>query len=1143
MKQTGISHFFNSSKPNLQPSSNTNQQQDEDIDEFFNDDEVENIVIEQEQQQQQQLQQNTNKSTMSSNNNNVSQTSPSKLNLKNMSPVKLSLSKPTLSLSQKPPPKSSSAATPIKKEQTKINSFFTVTTNNSNGGDGSKKSNLTTSKTPTTPTKKTPAKRAASTPKKRKSTSDDEEDAAEEEDDDDDVMNIDIPKTPSKKRGAFGKKDKKEVDDRYEFLENIMDANKNPIGHPDYDPRTLYIPEMYMRKFSPFERQFWEIKKMNYDTIVFFKKGKFYELYENDATIGHQLLHLKMTDRVNMKMVGVPEMSFDHWASKLIELGYKVAKVDQMETSIGMNKRQNEKGGRDKKSSVIDRQLTSILTAGTLVDESMIKDSTSTYLLAIKEDENSKQYGVCFVDVSVCEFQLTYIQDDENRTQFETLLLQTMPKEIIYEKNALSTKSMSILKRVLASVKPIMNARNSLTEYWDPQDTLTKISDVRGDEGIPNSLQEFSKDENATLALCALGACICYLNDIKIGDEIVRQGRFNRFNPLDIGNCLILDAQCLVNLEIFNNSTDGSTEGSLFKMMDRCSTSFGKRLFRKWVCRPLCKRDKILDRIEAIDHLNSDTLLMNHLTALLAKLPDLERMVSRIGAKSSKISDLISVLNHFENIQGQLQSLENTEEIPSLQLRKCITINNEKGFPDLIDIIFKIRQSFTYDKETDKITPSPGLFEEFDKCQANIKKLESELDEHLAEHKNRFRSEQIVYKHMGKEIYQIEFPISVLNRAKIDSSYTLKSDSKQVKRYHTTFIEKTLPLLLEERDTLDVLSKDVFKKIQEEFNEHQSLFIKAIECLSNLDCIMSLYRVSFQSSIEMCRPELVDSASALLQVRDMKHPCILSKSGADFIPNDLSLNDFDQLEDGTLGDVKKPPVMILTGPNMGGKSTLLRQACIVVIMAQLGCYVPASYCKLSIIDRIFTRLGANDNILAGQSTFMVELQETGNVLKYATPKSLVIMDELGRGTSTFDGYSIAYSVLKYITQKIKSLCIFATHYQSLANEPGIRDQISTFFMDCHVDDANKKVIFLYKLKEGVCPNSYGLHVGAMAGVPSVVIKLAEEKAIQFEKESTISSYIHGTIHKSDLVKKISLAIKQNDHQTLKSLWNEVVHNK
>eukprot|EP01133_Synstelium_polycarpum_P007914 gene7914-9292_t len=953
--------------------------------------------------------------------------------------------------------------------------------------------------TPTTPKKATPTTPKKTPQKKRKMDDDEDYQDDEEEmvsdddyqfsdDDEDDAPKKRVVAAPIKRKVGASKIDKNV---RYGFLVDIKDANMNPKGHPDYDPRTIYVPTQTLASFSPFEQQFWDIKRMHYDMVVFFKKGKFYELYENDADIGHEVFGLKMTDRVNMRMVGVPEATFATWAAKFIAAGYKVAKVDQTESHHQRDRRQSANGSGDKKDSIITRKLTSILTLGTLVDEALLTEASANYLMAIKEDEANRAYGVCFVDASVGRFFIATFEDDDSRSHLETLLLQTMPREVLIERGGTSSITTSVLKRVLRH-KHLICARTPLAEFWEGDQTINHLNSA-----LPSLPPAIEQARDQPLLLCALGAVFSYLDELKIGDGIIPQARFESYDPMDCAHGMVLDAQCLSNLEVFNNATDGSKEGTLFKVLDRCQTPFGKRLLKQWVCRPLSKHALIVDRLDAVAYLGSNPEVFDRLASMLNRLPDLERMVSRVHAKTSNIQDLTTLLNVFEASQGHLTGLEeNLEEIQSGQLKHHMTIG--KGYPDLTQAIEAVRTSYTYDKVTEKLEPRQGLFSEYDECRQKINVLEAAFEQHLQEQR-KFFGAKVEYRHMGKVEFQLEVPAAALTRVKPPTEYIVKSTTKTAKRFYTPFVDRKLPELQEARDTLSILAKDVFLHIQLAFNASAALWAQAISCLATLDCVASLTRVSFQSSIGMCRPEILANADhTIFDVCAMRHPAITLQSGDDFIPNDLHL--------GT--DEQHPGVLVLTGPNMGGKSTLLRQSCIVVLMAQLGCYVPAESARLSIVDRIFTRLGANDNIMAGQSTFMMELAETSTVLRHATRHSLVIMDELGRGTSTFDGYSIAYAVLRHIALTIRCACVFATHYQSLANEPGVRAQIATAHMSCHVDDNAKRVIFLYKLIEGVCPNSYGMHVGAMAGVPMEVIKLAEEKAHQFERESTISSYVH-----------------------------------
>jgi len=283
----------------------------------------------------------------------------------------------------------------------------------------------------------------------------------------------------------------------------------------------------------------------------------------------------------------------------------------------------------------------------------------------------------------------------------------------------------------------------------------------------------------------------------------------------------------------------------------------------------------------------------------------------------------------------------------------------------------------------------------------------------------------------------------------------------------------------------------MLQRLFQRFDTNYDKWLQAISCVAELDALISLARSSSSGSGEMCRPSFVESKEPFIELQQMRHPCITLKIGQDFIANDLQL-----------GTENNPLAILLTGPNMGGKSTLLRQTCIAIIMAQLGCFIHAEKCVLSPVDRIFTRVGANDDILAGQSTFMVELMETANILRHATKNSVVILDELGRGTSTFDGYSIAYSVLQYLTNTIQCRVLFSTHYHKLTEEFSKSKQIGLHHMACLVDEEKNDVTFLYQLSPGVCPKSYGMNVALMAGVEEKVVKRAEEMAKQFEDISS-----------------------------------------
>eukprot|EP00698_Gefionella_okellyi_P003683 TRINITY_DN13445_c0_g1_i1.p1 TRINITY_DN13445_c0_g1~~TRINITY_DN13445_c0_g1_i1.p1 ORF type:complete len:1151 (+),score=299.87 TRINITY_DN13445_c0_g1_i1:80-3532(+) len=888
-----------------------------------------------------------------------------------------------------------------------------------------------------------------------------------------------LKRTPSSNERAkeFAKKN----EDRYKWLENIRDANGRPTTHPEYDPTTLHIPKEAFEKLTAFEKQFWEIKRTHFDTVVFFKKGKFYELYESDAHIGHKELDLKMTDRVNMNMAGVPENSFDHWAAKLIARGYKVGRVEQVESKLAASAR-----GTGAKA-IISRELKQVLTAGTLVDEALIGDYNSAYLMAVAEDAESGHYGICFVDSSTGRFRVSFIEDDQHRTKFETLVVQIRPKEFVFAKNGISAQALSIVKRHVVS--PIINYLKPDTEFWTAEKTAEKlVQDVYfGDDEWPACVREAR--DSKPLVLSAIGGCVSYLNQLKLDVELVSLKNFDWYDAHAEGSMMVLDGATLSNLEILQNS-DGGVDGTLFKLLNQCQTPFGKRLFRQWLCHPLRRIADINDRLDAIDDLNARSDLVAILASGMQKLPDLERMISRIHAGTMKLPDFLIVLESFRKVSTMFEKLqEDAAKFKSRRLRAITTFDDV--LPDLRPLVQFFNEAFDQQeaKKEGVIMPKEGMVADYDRVQAKIVAVEKKLKRHLSEQREYFGSENVKYKDINKELYQIEVPVSALKGVTVTNEYSVMSQTKEVKRFWTPFIREQMPILERAKEERTDILKDVLFKMLAKFDEHFMTARRAVDCIAELDCLLCLARNSKVPGV--CRPVFVDSAEPVLELQECRHPCMEAMFGS-FVPNDIALG-------GT-----HAATVILTGPNMGGKSTLLRQTCVAVIMAQLGCYVPAVACKLSPVDRIFTRVGASDRILAGQSTFMVELYETSNILRNATKQSLVILDELGRGTSTYDGYAIAYAVIDYMTRATCCRALFSTHYHNLCTELAENSAIALFHMDCLVDDEKREVTFLYKLKTGDCPKSYGMHVASMAGVPESVVARAEMIAAEFEKTSAFA---------------------------------------
>ncbi|RKP38593.1 muts domain V-domain-containing protein [Dimargaris cristalligena] len=926
---------------------------------------------------------------------------------------------------------------------------------------------------------------------------------------------LSVPSTPTRSNH-----DDKGPGARYPWLVNICDADRRPVSDPDYNPRTLYIPPAAWQKFTPFEKQFWDIKAKYFDTVVFFKKGKFYELYENDADIGHQQFDLKLTDRVNMRMVGVPETSFEFWAAQFVAKGYKVAKVDQVETALGKSMR--EKAGKiAKEDKIIRRELTSILTAGTLVDGSMLSHDMATYCLAIKEraanDYSAPYIGLCFVDTATGHFQLCGFQDDTNRTILETLLIQIQPKEMIYERGHLSKPTWRLLKNLLHT--PVWNGLAPDKEFWDAATTETELLrspsyfSPASSNNEPAELEAFrawpaalraSRSDSTVMA--AVGGLISYLRSLKLDRELVSLGNFEVYRPMCQAQSLLMDGQTMANLELFQTSEDNSLTylasthaqgeaGTLFQLLNRCTTPFGKRLFRQWMCHPLRNPRQINERLDMIDDLNAQAPIRDELRSQLARLPDLERLISRVHAGTCRVRDLLTVLRGF----GDIQTLITDLRTQSAAFRSARFATLIQQCPDLSKPLAFFAQAFDHqvaEKESN-IIPTPGVEPQFDSVNEQMAEIEAEFAEYLKEQRRALKCPKLEYRDLGKEVYQLEVPKAV----KVPADFTKLSATKAVNRYWTPVTQKLVRRLNEILETRGTVFRDIERRMYERFDQHYSQWLRAVRTVSELDCLVGLALCAQSLGSPACRPEFVEpgpDGRSVLELTELRHPCVTETAGSDFIPNDTILG-------GDSPDTAQPSMILLTGPNAGGKSTLLRQTCLAVIMAQLGCYVPARRCRLSPVDRIFTRIGAHDDILRGQSTFMVELSETSKILREATPRSLVILDELGRGTSTFDGYAVAFAVLHHLATRVGCVGLFSTHYHALTREMAAHPQVRLMHMDCHVDPAHRDVTFLYKLVPGVCPKSYGMNVAGMAGIPRSVVDRAETVAEQFEASQKLNA--------------------------------------
>lgn len=728
-----------------------------------------------------------------------------------------------------------------------------------------------------------------------------------------------IPRTPNSSGKKFKEKaSKTDPDQRYEWLANERDIDRNPPGHPDYDPRTLYIPPMAFNKFTPFEKQYWAIKQKYWNMILFFKKGKFYELYERDAIIGHQQFDLKLTDRVNMSMVGVPEMSLQHWANQFLAKGYKVAVGDQKESALAKEMREREDSSgpssKGKKADkIILRELSYVLTAGTLVEGSMLQDDSANYLVAIKEsvtDDELPIFGISFVDTSTGQFFLTQFTDDVDLTAFETFVAQTHPQELLLEKSCVSTKVLRILKNNTGPTT-VWNYLKPEKEFLQADVTRREL-DYGGyftstDGGKETWPEELEKARDNDLLISSFGALFQYLKFLQLEKPLLTQGNFTWYNPIQKGTTLVLDGQTLINLEIFSNTFDGNSEGTLYTLLDRCTTPFGKRLFRQWVSHPLSDIKRINERLDAVDLLNKDDKLSSSFKSSTSTMPDLERLISRIHAGSCRPEDFVKVLEGFEQIEYiQKDILGSYSGGDGIFNRLVATI------PNLAEPLQWWKQAFDREKAKQHkiLVPERGVEEDFDASQDRIEEIHQELEALLKKYQKKFDSKKIEFKSIGKEIYQLQVPASI----KVPKDWKMTSSAAGFKRYYFPELTSIIRDLQETQETHGQIVKEVASRFYARFDEDYKTWLQAVKVIAQLDCLVSLAAASSALGSPSCRPKFVDLERSVVEFEELRHPCVLPNV-TDFIPNDVQLG-------GNSANIN-----LLTGANAAGKSTILRMVC------------------------------------------------------------------------------------------------------------------------------------------------------------------------------------------------------------------------
>ncbi|XP_066481801.1 DNA mismatch repair protein Msh6 isoform X2 [Tiliqua scincoides] len=959
--------------------------------------------------------------------------------------------------------------------------------------------------------------------------------------------------------------------DKIDWLQDgkRRDGRRRRQNDPDYDPSTLFVPEDYLKNCTPGMRKWWELKGQNFDSLIFYKVGKFYELYHMDAVVGANKLGLSFM-KGTWAHAGFPEIQFDKYSHDIVQFGYKVVRVEQMETPEMMEARCRSMVHPTKFDRVVRREVCRIISKGTETFSIMDSDFVEThnrYLICIKEKVDysanlCRTYGVCFVDTTVGKFYVGQFADDRYCSRLRTLLAHYIPVQVLFERGNPSSETQKILKDLLSST--VQEGLIAGSQFWNASKTLKTLIEEdyfqdREDKGsliLPPVLKSMTAEsdslgltprENSELALSALGGCVFYLKKCIIDQELLTLAKFEEYIPVDVdiakepessnlfaktSQRMVLDGVTLVNLEILQNGTTGSVEGTLLEKLDTCCTPFGRRLLKQWLCAPLCNPSAINDRLDAVEDLLAEAAKMSEIGDLLKKLPDLERLLSKIHSIGSslknqthpdnraiffeesryskkKIIDFLSALEGFEVIMEIISILEDiVDGFASKTLRQIVTLKSKDNtgcFPDLKAELKRWETAFDHKtaRKTGVVNPKTGFDVGYDKALADISDVEERLRQYLEKQRKQLGCKAMMYWGAGRNRYQMEIAETAVPQ-NLPDEYVLKSSRKGYKRYWTKDIEKMLTEIISAEERRDAAQKDCMKRLFYNFDQKSKDWQAAVECIAVLDVLLCLARYSQGCDGPLCRPVIVlpeKNTSPFLELKSSCHPCVTNTSfGDDFIPNDILLG----VENEMTGSQNKARCVLVTGPNMGGKSTLMKQTGLLVIMAQLGCFVPAESFRLTPVDRVFTRLGASDRITSGESTFFIELSETSSILRHATEHSLVLMDELGRGTATFDGTAIASAVVKELSDNIKCRTMFSTHYHSLVEDYSNSQSVQLGHMACMVenecdDPTQETITFLYKFVKGACPKSYGFNAAKLANIPEEVIKKGHKKAKEFEK--------------------------------------------
>ena len=783
---------------------------------------------------------------------------------------------------------------------------------------------------------------------------------------------------------------------------------------------------------TPLMKQYKEIKSNFEDSILFFRLGDFYEMFFEDAVKASKELGLTLTSRnkeknADVPLAGIPFHSADSYITKLVSKGYKVAICEQTEDP------KMAKG-------IVKREVVKIITPGTVVDVEMLDAKSNNYLMSILKVEN--KLGVAYIDITTGEFKVTEVEKDDDFVKLFNEVNKIEPKEVLVTEDfygEIKEKLDDFLQKndsVVTFVNKVRDSAKYLMEYFEIV-----------------SLESYGiKDKKGIIGAAAMA--LDYAATMQVEHELTVE----KIEFVNISNYAEINAITSRNLELLKNQREKTVYGSLLWVLDECKTSMGTRLLKRFINNPLLNIDKIKKRQEDVQYFIDNILIREDLREKLEDIYDLERLLGKIIFGSENGKDLTALKKTIKSAVEIMKILENTDFFKSIDVN--ILFECYKIIDDSIneDAPFSVREGGIiksgYSQELDEIRNIMNSGKDF---LLDIEQREREA--------TGIRNMKIKFNKVFG--YFIEITKSNLNM--VPEHYIRKQTLSNSERYITPELKKYEDTIINSKAKIEDLEYHLFKEVSRKVKEHRKILSKLAERLAYIDVMVSFAVNAIEN--DYVKPEMSEEYS--FEIVDGRHPVVEKLIGrTDYVSNDTIFTE-------------KESFVVLTGPNMSGKSTYMKQIALISIMAQIGSFVPAGKARLSIIDKYLTRIGASDDILTGQSTFMVEMSEVSNILNNATEKSLIILDEVGRGTSTTDGVSIATAISMYIHDKIGAKTVFATHYHELTDLENKFSHIVNYRIE--VDEKQGKVMFLRNIVKGGADKSYGIEVAKLAGLPKEIL--------------------------------------------------------